>query len=182
MKAKRADARQNREHLVAVARAMARAKELPSFNALAREAGVGVGTVYRHFEDERALASAIVAEQAGGVQTLVHESQATADPGAALEKFFMGSIDLVMEEPLVAQVFASTPEVVHSVQLSAGDFEARETGEGSPRGLVLSDVKDWCAASRLAARSGEQPREAAQRYLRIVLAGLRPETQRERMP
>src|SRR5690606_6973694 len=84
----------------------------------AREAGVGVGTVYRHFEDERALASAVVADRIEAFQELVEEAQALEDPSAALERLFRSSVALVMDEPLVAQVFASIPDVVQAVQTS----------------------------------------------------------------
>jgi AcrR family transcriptional regulator len=55
---RRADTRRNHDRILAVA-----AQALPtgevSFNAIAKEAGVGVGTVYRHFPTQDALVLAV---------------------------------------------------------------------------------------------------------------------------
>jgi AcrR family transcriptional regulator len=175
MAVKRADARQNREHLVSVARAMAESGDVPSFNALAREAGVGVGTVYRHFEDEHALTSAIVAERLEVFRALVEGARALDAPVAALERFLGGSIALVMDEPLVAKVFARTPDIVRAVQSDA-DFILKRAKRAKVlrKDFSLSDVRRLVCGLELAARSGEHPRAAAERYLLILLAGLRP--------
>ncbi len=56
----RADAVRNRERLMAVARARFAAGEVGvPLDALAREAGVGIGTLYRHFPTRQALVEAV---------------------------------------------------------------------------------------------------------------------------
>lgn len=56
---RRADTRRNHERILAVAAdSLARSDEL-SFNAIAKQAGVGVGTVYRHFPTPEALILAV---------------------------------------------------------------------------------------------------------------------------
>jgi AcrR family transcriptional regulator len=56
---RRADTRRNNERiLVAAAASLARSGEV-SFNAIAKAAGVGVGTVYRHFPTPEALILAV---------------------------------------------------------------------------------------------------------------------------
>ncbi|WP_020674043.1 TetR/AcrR family transcriptional regulator [Amycolatopsis nigrescens] len=56
---RRADTRRNHERiLVAAARSLARTGEV-SFNAIAKQAEVGVGTVYRHFPTPEALILAV---------------------------------------------------------------------------------------------------------------------------
>jgi AcrR family transcriptional regulator len=56
---RRADTRRNNERILAAAgESLARSEEI-SFNAIAREAGVGVGTVYRHFPTPEALILAV---------------------------------------------------------------------------------------------------------------------------
>jgi AcrR family transcriptional regulator len=59
--ASRSDARRNREKLVQVATAaFATAEGRPvSLESIAREAGVGIGTLYRHFPSREALVEAI---------------------------------------------------------------------------------------------------------------------------
>src|ERR1700744_5813055 len=56
---RRADTRRNNERILAAAgESLARSEEI-SFNAIAKEAGVGVGTVYRHFPTSEALILAV---------------------------------------------------------------------------------------------------------------------------
>ncbi|ANY05377.1 TetR/AcrR family transcriptional regulator [Pseudonocardia sp. HH130630-07] len=55
---RRADTRRNHDRILAAAAASVTAGEL-SFNAIAKQAGVGVGTVYRHFPTRDALVLAV---------------------------------------------------------------------------------------------------------------------------
>ncbi|MCO1655167.1 TetR/AcrR family transcriptional regulator [Pseudonocardia humida] len=55
---RRADTRRNHERILAVAAQSIAAGEL-SFNTIAKQAGVGVGTVYRHFPTPEALVLAV---------------------------------------------------------------------------------------------------------------------------
>ena len=56
----RADARRNRDKLVATARAaLAADGSAASLDGIAREAGVGIGTLYRHFPTRDALVEAV---------------------------------------------------------------------------------------------------------------------------
>jgi AcrR family transcriptional regulator len=60
----RSDALRNREKLVAVARAaFATADGTVALEAIAREAGVGIGTLYRHFPTREALVEAVYAAE-----------------------------------------------------------------------------------------------------------------------
>ncbi len=60
----RAHAIRNRERLIAVAReSFAAGQGVPS-ERIAREAGVGIGTLYRHFLTREALVVAVYAEEA----------------------------------------------------------------------------------------------------------------------
>ena len=59
-RAKRADARRNHERVLAAAReAFAARGESASLEEVARRAGVGIGTVYRHFPNRQALLEAL---------------------------------------------------------------------------------------------------------------------------
>ena len=60
----RADAARNRDVLLAAAtRAFASAETEPSMRAIAREAGVGIATLYRHFPTRESLVDAIYHDQ-----------------------------------------------------------------------------------------------------------------------
>jgi AcrR family transcriptional regulator len=62
--ARRADARQNRERVLAAAREVfTEAGPAASLNEIARRAGVGPGTLYRHFPNRHALVAAVVKDR-----------------------------------------------------------------------------------------------------------------------
>lgn len=176
MAPERSDARQNREHLLAVARAMAREGEVPSFNALAREAGLGVGTVYRHFENELALVVALVAAELAAFRALTDEALANEDAGAALEQLLRGWVDLVMHQPLVARVLVESPNDFRALEKKAAAVVAYAKKQGVlRRDVTVGDFRRLVCGIEHAAAAGDKPREAAARYVQIVLSGLRPD-------
>ena len=62
--ARRTDAARNRDTLLAVAtRAYAAAASEPSMRAIAREAGVGIATLFRHFPTRESLVDAVYRDQ-----------------------------------------------------------------------------------------------------------------------
>ena len=81
----RADARRNREKLLAAARAaFAAADDTVVLEAIAREAGVGIGTLYRHFPTREALVEAVYAAELDDVATSAPALLAALPPDAAL--------------------------------------------------------------------------------------------------
>ena len=59
VKALRADARRNRQAILDAAKAVFERDEQVRFDDFAAHAGVGVGTLYRHFPTREALAAAV---------------------------------------------------------------------------------------------------------------------------
>jgi AcrR family transcriptional regulator len=85
---KRADARRNYEKVLAAAReAFAEGGESTSLEGIARRAGVGIGTLYRHFPNRQALLEALYV---GEVEEVCRSAEqfADAEPWAALEGWF----------------------------------------------------------------------------------------------
>ncbi|WP_329539019.1 TetR/AcrR family transcriptional regulator [Streptomyces sp. NBC_01220] len=81
----RADARRNRERLLDVARdAFTATDGKAPLDAIAREAGVGIGTLYRHFPTREALVEAIYAAELDAVVTSAPALLSTLPPEAAL--------------------------------------------------------------------------------------------------
>ncbi|MFE9061568.1 TetR/AcrR family transcriptional regulator [Streptomyces violaceusniger] len=91
----RADARRNRARVLAAARASFAAEgSMAPLGAIAERAGVGAGTVYRHFPSKEDLFEAVIADS---VEGFVAEGRALAvaeDPGAA----FFGFLERVVRE------------------------------------------------------------------------------------
>ncbi|MFJ6614107.1 TetR/AcrR family transcriptional regulator [Streptomyces sp. NPDC091289] len=82
---RRADARLNRERLVSAAQEVfAESGPEASLNEIARRAGVGPGTLYRHFPNRPALLAAVLRERIAVLCARADELGATEPPDAAL--------------------------------------------------------------------------------------------------
>jgi len=84
----RADAVRNRVQLLAVAtRALATAGAEISMRAIAREAGVGIATLYRHFPTRDALVEAVYRDQVERLTTGAHALLDNNAPAEALRRW-----------------------------------------------------------------------------------------------
>jgi AcrR family transcriptional regulator len=85
----RADARRNYELLVAQAtEAIAeRGADDVSLGEIARRAGVGIGTLYRHFPTRQPLLEAVFRDQVDALARQAEEFRSSASPGSALEEW-----------------------------------------------------------------------------------------------
>jgi AcrR family transcriptional regulator len=79
----RVDARRNYERLLAEARKAITADGVnASLEGIARAAGVGIGTLYRHFPTREALLGAVLREHFAGLAARAEELQGAEGPGA----------------------------------------------------------------------------------------------------
>lgn len=86
--AERADARRNRERLLASAAAAFAAADGPvSLEAIARDAGVGIGTLYRHFPNREALVEAVYSAELAEVAASAVELLDRHPPVIALRRW-----------------------------------------------------------------------------------------------
>lgn len=176
----RLDAERNRTHLLATARAMAEETgggEPPALNELARRAGVGVATVYRHFADADELAVTLMEEPLRALGTLLDRAVAEEDAAAALRALFHDVLALEMEHPMVARLVHAPPAVVAhpfaKLQAAADALVLRAKRARVLRaGVSADDVCHLLLGVHAAARDAPDPRAAARKYADIVLAGL----------
>src|SRR5436309_9650993 len=141
---KRADARRNYELILTAARkAFAEGGESTSLEEIARQAGVGIGTLYRHFPSRQVLLETLYVKE-------VHEvcrsaSQPEPDPWTALSDWCQGLIGYLTTKRALAQ------ELLNYLDADAALFqECRHTlfAAGEPpleraqaAGGVRSDVE-----------------------------------------
>lgn len=86
----------NRRALISAARDVFAAEGLAApLSAVARRAGVGQGSLYRHFPDRIALAVAVFEENIGDLEEFVTDEESTLD----------GLLDRVIEQALVSTAF-----------------------------------------------------------------------------
>ncbi|WP_436532821.1 TetR/AcrR family transcriptional regulator [Actinoplanes sp. HUAS TT8] len=84
----RADATRNRAQLLEVAtRVFIAADDEPSMRAIAREAGVGIATLYRHFPTRESLVDAIYRDQVERLTAGARELLAELAPPVALRRW-----------------------------------------------------------------------------------------------
>jgi AcrR family transcriptional regulator len=139
----RADARRNRERVLEAAEEVFGERgAAASTEEIARRAGVGIGTVFRHFPTKEALYEAIVVRRLG---RLVEQAPLDDDDAGAAFREFFGRI---VEEAATKKAFADTMAVVGiDVKKSAPDVgaEVRHTfalllDRAQRAGAIRSDV------------------------------------------
>ena len=91
----RRDARRNRDLLLATARRLFAEQGLDvTLKEVAREAGVGVGTVYRHFPDKDALVTALFSPQLDDEVLRARRCAQAPDAWEALVEYLTGTMRL----------------------------------------------------------------------------------------
>jgi AcrR family transcriptional regulator len=92
----RADAQRNRERIMASGRELfAREGPQAQMDEIAAHAGVGIGTVYRHFPTKEALLTAMVRDRFQGFAEIATLAEDLADPLEALESAMRSSAEAV---------------------------------------------------------------------------------------
>ena len=92
----RADARQNQERLLDVAaQAFAREGTGASLKAIAKEAGVGIGTLYRRFPTRETLVEAVYRNEVTGLCAAAPDLLASQPALDALRAWMAGFVDLM---------------------------------------------------------------------------------------
>jgi AcrR family transcriptional regulator len=183
MRVLRADATRNRNHLLAVAtRVFVSAGSEPSMRAIAREAGVGIGTLYRHFPTRESLVAAVYRDQVARLTDGARELLAQLPPPAALRRWMDLFGDWIatkngMLDTLLAMIEAG--EIAHA-QTRAELLAAIDAmlNAGRATGEIRADVTaEDIAASLIGIFTVARPPEhtaRAGRLLNILLDGLRP--------
>lgn len=105
----RADARRNREAVLAKAREIFAAGSFYDlrFDDFARLAGVGTGTLYRHFPAREALAEAVYRNEVATLCGRARELQATLPAAEALATFLRGMVGYLAAHHGLARTLAT---------------------------------------------------------------------------
>jgi AcrR family transcriptional regulator len=179
----RADARRNRERLLASASRLfvERGPEVP-YVEIAKDAGVGVGTIYRHFPTREALIEAAYRNELDAVCDAAAELLRVLPAEKALRTWMDRFIDYMttkigMGEAIRAVVSAGGNPYAHSRERldTALDILVGATTEaGCTRtGINVDDVLMTLSGIAMAAGEPDQ-REQAGRMLDLLFEGLRP--------
>jgi AcrR family transcriptional regulator len=139
-RALRADARRNRDAIVAAARAVFDRNEQVRFDDFAARAGVGVGTLYRHFPTREALAAAVYEGEVAALCDRAVDPSRSA--GEDLEAFLRGFVEYVLSHTGLARTLAA---VADPVALADGGLALERTvaelvRRAADAGAIRSDV------------------------------------------
>jgi AcrR family transcriptional regulator len=103
----RADAQRNRERVLEAAKSVFSAGGADaSLEAVARRAGVGIGTLYRHFPTREALYDAVYRREVEQLGELADELKSEAAPVEALRKWLRANVEFVATKKGMAAALA----------------------------------------------------------------------------
>jgi AcrR family transcriptional regulator len=183
----RADARRNRERVLRTAQQVFATEGLGvSLDEIARRAGVGPGTVHRHFPAKEALYLAVAADQ---LKQLAAQAEALAtgdDPAAALFTLLSrlmdaGAGNATVKSALAAAEFdvrTAAPDVAADLNRHVADLLARAQAAGAVRSdLTAEELMALLAGAFAAIRhaGAETSSERSAHITQIILDGLRPQ-------
>ncbi|MFI6761034.1 TetR family transcriptional regulator [Micromonospora sp. NPDC050417] len=176
----RADAARNRARVLRVAyETFAEEGAGVPIDEIARRAGVGAGTVYRHFPTKESLLQAIVADRMHQVVERAR-TQAETDPGEGLYAFLFqmaeqGASDLGFSDALAGTGFdlaEALPDAEREFMGMVADILARAQRAGTVRPDVrAADVKTLIVGLQ-AMRRFRDDDELMRRVYPVIRAGL----------
>jgi AcrR family transcriptional regulator len=178
----RADARRNREKLLSAAATLFASSGVnASLEEIARRAGVGVGTLYRHFPARDALVAATYRHEVDQLCNSVDELLASRAPDAALRAWMDGFLRYTatkrgMGEALQS-IMASDSELSAGVRTQLTDALGVLIGAAVAAGVVRPDARPDDVLRALGAiwvlpESPDREQQAG-RILDLLMDGLR---------
>jgi len=174
----RADVRRNRARLIAAAREMfQRDGAGASLEGVARLAGVGIGTLYRHFPTRQDLLEALLADAYGELAERARELAESPSPGDALLEWLRAFVSGITAFPgmaaaAVVSLGGERGEASRPLREAAAVLFDRAGESGAvPPGTALGDVLRL--AGGIATVTERDP-EAADRLLSLAAAGMIP--------
>ncbi len=181
----RADAIRNRERVLEAAKAVFSAGGPDaSLEAVARRAGVGIGTLYRHFPTREALFEAVYRREVQQLSELAESLKSEPDPVDALRRWLRSNVEFVATKKGMSAALALA--VQSSSELTAFSFERLTKAVGAllDRAVAAGEIRsDISPEDILRALVGmcylhDQPgwQKSVVRLLDVFVDGLRGRT------
>ncbi|MEU7776188.1 TetR/AcrR family transcriptional regulator [Micromonospora taraxaci] len=183
-RARRVDARANRSRILDVAEEVfGKGGESASTEEVARLAGVGIATVFRHFPTKAALLQAVLVRRFDRLREQAEALLDTTDPGSAFFDFFRhlvadAATKIAISEALLDAGGDSDGDAIHAsngLRRAVGALLQHAQQAGAVRDDVeLPEVYALLVATSRAAAHADLDEEVKARALVIVFDGLAP--------
>lgn len=179
----RADSLRNREQLLEAAKtAFNEVGAEVALEEIARRAGVGIGTLYRHFPTRDALLAAVYRREVEQLSNSADALLAAHPPGAALEAWLNLLVDYMATKRVIAPALRASAGEGQQVYAASGaaitDALAKLTRAAVAGGDVLPDIgpEDVFRLMIGVSHGYDQPgwEPSARRLIGVLMAGLRP--------
>ena len=177
----RADAQRNRLRLLDAAEAVFASQGISApVDAIAEKAGVGVGTLYRHFPTKETLFAAILLQR---IEDLVADARGrlgSDDPGAAFFGFLQHLVEeFTLKRDLILAVSGADVEfevvaaaAKQDLEAAVADLLAAAQRSGAVRADVTSEVVLSLVGGTCVAADGHHKAAPPLALLRIICDGL----------
>jgi AcrR family transcriptional regulator len=180
----RADARRNYEKLLtAAAETFAeRGADDVSLEEIAKRAGVGIGTLYRHFPNRQALLEAVYRDQVEALRARADELVATKPPAEALATWLRDLVDFGRTKRMLTSAMLTTVKRDSEVMTSSSQImrgAAADILSGAQQAGVVradanpADLMRLVHAISMTTEWAGDDNEQADRLLALVLDGLK---------
>src|ERR1700734_4066408 len=179
----RMDALRNRERILEVAKeAFTRHGAATSLDDIAKQAGGGAGTLYRHFPTRDALIEAVYRSEVEKLAAAAHGFAAAMSPIEALRAWLLLFIDYIAAKHIIAPALNSVAGGPSRLYEGSRSLVQEAIEELVKRAKKSGDVRRDIDASDLLravigvsyVRSGGDWQQSARRLVDILIAGSRP--------
>ncbi len=179
----RADAQRNRERILEIAKdAFTRSGADISLDDVAKQAGIGPGTLYRHFPTRDTLLEAVYRTEVGKLAAAEREFSRTMPPIEALRAWMLLFVDYIAAKQIIAPALntivggpsklfeATTAQITGAIQALVK--RAIKSGDIRPDLDPLDLLRALVGVSNVA--SGPNWAQSARRLVEILILGSRP--------
>jgi AcrR family transcriptional regulator len=179
----RTDALRNRERILEIAKgAFTRFGANASLDDIAKQAGVGAGTLYRHFPTRDALIEAVYQSEVEKLATAGRKFSETMPPVDALRAWMLLFVDHIANKRIIAPALNAVAGGASKLYASARGQVHEAIEELVKRAIKSGDLlKDTDPMDLLLAlvgfshmTAGPKWQQSAKRLVEILIAGSRP--------
>ena len=138
----RADALRNRERLVDAAKAaFADAGPDVSLEEIARRAGVGIGTLYRHFPTRDAIVAAVYRREVQQLADAAARLAGSLPPGEALRQWMRLFVDYIATKKLIAPALSAMAGGTSELYAASGGRIIEAISDLVRRAIASGDIR-----------------------------------------